>query len=255
MSKKTRILKVSCWIIVAVSCIKAGAQDTSRVPDTNSQDASAVDASVHTDVEDGAKQQPARQSKRPTSGYSKWSLQSVNQNSATQFGAGQPTTSSLVGSSNSAKNRSAIGSPSVQVGTRDRVTDSAITPATDGNLGKTDRRSNSFGGLSADRLHDRPTAPSLYGTPVQSFSPQPESPGFPTPSREKQFVGLSGGLNTSAFPNPFPKPAYSFSQEPAKVNSHKRVPLKRGGDKHSGGITGSSTDPGKTNSRPVAKRE
>ncbi len=256
MSKKTSILKVACWITVAVSCIKAGAQDTSRVPDTNPQDASAVDASVHADIEDGAKQQPARQSKRPTTGYSKWSLQSVNQNSATQFGAVQPTTSSLPGSSNSVRIPSAIGSPSVQVGKRDRVTDSAITPATKGNLGKTDRRSNLFGGPSADRLHDRSTAPSLFGTPVQSsFSPPPESSGFSTPSREKQFAGLSGGLNASAFPNPFPKPAVSFSQEPAKVNNHKRVPLKRGVDKHSGGVTGASTDRGKTNSRPAAKPE
>jgi hypothetical protein len=255
MSKKTRMLKVACWITVAVSCIEAGAQDTSRVPDTNPQDSSAVDASVHADIEDGARQQPARQFKRPTSGYTKWGLQSVNQNSATQFGPGQSTTSSLAPSFNSVKNPSAIGSPSVQFGTPDRVTDSATRPATDGHLGKRDQRSNLFGDPSADRLHDRSTAPSLFGTPVQSFSPQPESSEFSTPSRGKQFVGLGGGLNTFAFPSPFSKPAYSFTQEPAKVNNHKLAPLKPGGDKHSGGVTGSSTDQGKTNSRPVVKPE
>ena len=157
MNSKIGIFITASWVTIALSCADLRAQDTSRVPDTNPRAASSVDASVHADVEEGAKQQsqpPQQSNKRPT--YSNWDFQSANQPSAAQFRPAQATTSDLAASTN-AKNLSNFDSQTVRAATQGpesaiwpgRAINSTITPATDGNSTKRDRQSNLFGVSSA----------------------------------------------------------------------------------------------------------
>jgi hypothetical protein len=249
MNVKTGIFLTACWVTMALSCVDVRAQDTSRVPDTNPQPATDVDASVHADVQDGAKQQPQpppHPNKRaPT--YSEWGFPSANQPSMTQFRPAPATTSGLAPSGN-AKNLSSFGGPSVQAEAPEpesaiwpgRATDSTIAPATDAKSTKPDRQSNLFGVSPANGQRDRftgATGRQPFETQFQRPAAQPASPAFSTPFREKQF----GGIGSSSFPDPFPK-TYSSSQDQAKAKQHKSLPLKSGEKPHAGANTGSPSD-------------
>jgi hypothetical protein len=250
MNGKTGIFLTACWITMALSCVDVRAQDTSRVPDTNPQPATDVDASVHADVQDGAKQQtqPPLQSNKRAPTYSKWGFPSANQPSATQFRPAQATTTGLAPSGH-AKNLSSFGGPSVQAETPGpisaiwpgRATDSTIAPATDAKSTKPDRQSNLFGvsPASANGHRDRSTASTgrpLLETQSQPLSAQPDSFGFSTPFHGKEL----GEISASSFPDPFPK-TYSSSQDQAKAKQRKSVPLKSGEKPHASATAGSSS--------------
>jgi hypothetical protein len=245
MNRKTGIFLTASWVTIAFSCVDLRAQDTSRVPDTNPQAASSVDAAVHADIEEGAKQrQPPQQANKRPASYSKWGFQSANQPSATQFRPAQATTPGLAASAN-AKNLSSFASPSVQAAPREpnsadwpgRATNSTIAPANHTSSTKSDRWSNLFGVSSPNSQRDRSTGRQLFAPQALPSSAQPASPAFSTPFREKQF----GGLGASSFPTPFPK-TYSSSQDQAKTKQHKPLPLKSGEKQHAGAVTGSSGD-------------
>jgi hypothetical protein len=227
---------VACWVTMALSCAAARPQDSSSVPATNSGDASAVDASVHAEVEDGARQQPQSSLgpyKRSTS-YSQWGFSSASRFGAAQSRFGQPTSASRLPATG--QTPSTVGSPSVpaEIQTLDhglsptRTTNSAITPAAGGYSRSADRQSNLFGGLSADRLHARPTGGRLLETQAQSPAPQLEPPALSTSLRRNQF----GGASASSFPNPFPRATYSSGQDRPKTKQHKTLPLKPGERMH-----------------------
>ena len=247
MNGKIGILLTACTM--TLSCVNVRAQDTSRVPDPHPEAATTVDASVHADVQDGAKQQPQPPqptNKRPT--YTRWGFPSANQPSETQFRPAKATTPGLTPSGN-AKNLSSSGGPSVQAETPrpesaiwpGRATDSTIAPATDAKSTKTDRQLNLFGVSPARASGQRDRSTGAIGhqpfeTQFQPPSAQPASPALSMPFREK----LLGGISSSPFPYPFPKT--SSSQDQAKAKRHKPLPPKPGQNPHAGAATGSSSD-------------
>jgi hypothetical protein len=238
MNRKFGIFATTCWVTMVVSSLSARAQDTARVPNTNPQDASAVDALVHADVEEGANRQPQapQQSHKQPARYSKWGFQSANHSPATKFVPTQAATAGLAGSPNG-NSRSHFGGSSAQAETQTPgAADSVSGAASAGNSGKLDRRADIFTGLSASRLLDRSTGSDLFAMPLPLSSAQAELAGLSTASREKQF----GGFSTS-IPNPFPKASYSSSNRArTKARNHKPFPPKPG--EHVGGITGASSD-------------
>jgi hypothetical protein len=88
---KTSIFTTIFCALFALSSGAARAQDSARVPDTNPDAGSAVDASVHAGVdEQSAQPQPSQQpNKRQQTTYSHWAFQpanrSANHPSATRF--------------------------------------------------------------------------------------------------------------------------------------------------------------------------
>ena len=255
MNRKIGILITACWVTMALSCAEARPQDTSRVPDTNPQPATDVDASVHADVQDGAKQQPlppAQPNKR-TATYSKWGFPSTSQSTTTQFRPPQTATSDAAGSAN-AKNLSTFsGAPS-------RATDSTITPATDipatdaksakpDQQLKRDWQSNPFGASAWNSQHDLSTSRQRFDPYVQPLSAQPQSSGFSTPFHGNE----SGWISSSSFPNPFSK-TNSSSQAQAKVRQHKPLPQKSAEKPHASGLTGPSGDQKKKVGSPLTTK-
>jgi len=234
---------------MALSCIAARAQDSSHVPETNFGDASAVDASVHADVDGGAKpQQPVRQPKRPTP-YSKWGFSPASPSPASPFRGAQATTSGHAEITN-ANDLSTFGGPSVPPETQMNATNSAIEPTKGGYSRRPDRRPNLFGGVSTDLLHDSSTGSRLSGTPLQPPAGQPDVPGFATPFRGKPFAGIS----TSSLGTPFPKITYSSTQDRAKAKNRKPLPKEPGQKTQTGTIPASPGDPkNKIGSRLSAK--
>lgn len=227
MNKRTGIFLAACWVTLALSGVVLRAQDTSRVPDTNPDAASAVDASAHADVGGDTKlppQPPAPLNKRSAT-YSKWGFPSANQSPATQFRPAQPT-SGLAGPT-AEQNLSTFGGPSGR-------TNSTIAPATGAKSAKPDRqwkpdwRSDPFGVPGAKSRHDLSTGHQLLETQLQPLSAQPQPSGFSSPFHGNEFVGLG----TSSFPNPFPKTTHSFSQDQAKAKPHKSRALKSGEKVH-----------------------
>jgi len=252
MKLKIGIIITACWVTMALSRVEACPQDTSRVPDTNPQPATDVDASVHADVQDGAKQQllpPAQPNKRAAT-FSKWGFPSASQSPATQFRSTQTTTSGAAGSAN-ARNLSIFGdAPS-------RATDSTITPATDTPATdaksakpdqqlKRDWQSNPFAVSPSNSQHDLSTSRQRFDPQIQPLSAQPQFSGFSTPFHGNEF----GGISSSSFPNPFPK-TYSSSQDQAKLKQRKPVPLKSAEKPHAGPITGLSSDQKKKVGSPL----
>jgi hypothetical protein len=255
MITNTRIFITACWVTMALSCVEARPQDTSRVPDTNPQPATDVDASVHADVQDGLKQQPqpAAQPNKRAPTYSKWGFPSATQSPATQFRPAQATTSNPAASTN-ATNLSAFG------GAPSRATDSTITPASDTPATdaksarpdqqlKRDWQSNPFGVSPANSRHDPSTSRQRFDPQVQPLSAQPQTSGFFTPFHGNEF----GGISSSSFPNPFPK-TYSSSQDQAKVKQRKPLSEKSAEKLHAGAIARSSSDQKKKVSSPLTTK-
>jgi hypothetical protein len=218
---------------MAPSCVAARPQDASSVPETNVGDASAVDASVHADVDNGAKQQQGvRQSKR-TAPYSKWGFSSASSSPDSPFRGAQATTRGH------AESTSTFGGPSVPPETPTNATESAIKPAKGGYSRRPDRRPNLYGGVSTDRLHDPSTGSQLSGIPLQPPAAQPEVLGFSAPFRGKPLAGMS----TPSFASPFPKTTYSSNQDRPKAKSHEPLSKKPGQKTQANAIPASSIDP------------
>jgi hypothetical protein len=235
MNRRTGIFLAACWVTMALSGVDLRAQDTSRVPDTNPEAASAVDASVHADVQEGTKQQPqpAQQSNKRPASYSKWGFPSASQSPGTQFRPGQPT--SVLASPTTAQHLSTLGGPS------SRATDSRIAPTTDAKSTRPDRQlkpdwqSDPFGVSPANSQHDFSKVRQRFDAQVQPLSAQPQSSGFSTPFHGNEF----GGISSASFPNPFPK-TYSSSQDQAEGKKNKSLRLKSGEKPHAGATIGSS---------------
>jgi hypothetical protein len=255
MNRKIGIIIIACWATMALSSVEARPQDTSRVPDTNSQPATDVDASVHADVGGDTKappQPPPQPNKRPTT-YSKWGFPSASQSTTTQFRPAQTSTSGAAGSAN-AKNLSTFG------GAPSRATDSTIapqtdTPATDAKSAKPDQQlkrdwqSNPFGVSPSNSQHDLSASRQRFDAQIQPLSAQPQSSGFSTPFHGNEF----GGISSSSFPNPFPK-TYSSSQDQAKVKRSKPLMQKSAEKPRAGAITGSSSDQKKKVGSPLTTK-
>jgi hypothetical protein len=187
-----------------------------------------VDASVHADVEERATQQsqPPRQPDKRLTGYSLWGSHAADTPPSVRF-RGAPATTSAFAAPANIKNRSIFNSPFFQPETKTQAStarttggrDSATTPTIDGHSGRTDQQPGLFGGLSANRPHDRLTGPQLFDT-VASPPARPQTSRVSASFREKEL----GVISTSSFPNPFPK-ATSTSQHRAKSKQHKPLPL------------------------------
>jgi hypothetical protein len=255
MNRKFAIIITACWVTTALSCVEARPQDTSRVPDTNPQPATDVDASVHADVGGDTKappQPPTQPNKRPTT-YSKWGFPSASQSPATQFRPPQKTTSGAAGSANAGNLSTFDGAPS-------RATDSTIAPATDTPATdpkstkpdqqlKRDWQSNPFGVSPSNSQHDLSTNRQRFDAQIQPLSAQPQPSGFSTPFHGNEF----GGISSSSFPNPFPK-TYSSTQDQAKVKQRKPLPQKSLEKTHAAPIPGSSSDQKKKVGSPLTTK-
>ena len=223
---KSRIhILILTLAVMTLSCALAHAQgqdtDTNRVPDIN-QGVDAIDPSVHTDVEERAKERskPSEKlSKRPTT-YSRWSFQSTDQPPATRFWpAGNPNSATTVGTRSDGKSLlfHAETEPPASTSWPARGTDPSVTLPSDANSGKPQpRHLDSF---SVDRAEHTSRGPQPSKTTINPTSQQPELDRFSAPFHEKQF-GLTG---TSPIANSFPKTTFSSNQGSAKAKQHKRL--------------------------------
>ena len=200
-----------------------------------------MDASIHADVDELAKQrpQPSQQANiRPTN-YSRWAFQSAKQPPATRFWPTQAATPVFAGTLADGKNPSILDNQSFQPGAQSpaftvwpfRVAGSTISPASDGNSERLDRHPGRFGSLPVDRSHDGSTGPQLFKTAVPPFSPQPQTDGFSTTFREKRF----GLTSTSPFPDSFPKATFLSSRDRAKKKQNKSHLQKSADGSHATG--------------------
>jgi hypothetical protein len=224
-------MKLSIFITVCCAMFAlsgaARAQDSTPVPEPNSDGGSAVDASVHAGVEEQSAQQPHSSvqpsNKRQQTSYSQRAFQSANQTSATRF---QPSRApSLPAEPGETNNPSTLFNPLTRSEAPPEFlrrslglgTSLGISPL----AGSTDRRDAELAALR-DLLRS-PNSES--GTPAQGFGSK-----RPMPSLSPRNDGFSPSLrewkpetDRASFPSPFSKPA-GWSSNSLRAKSLKHSP-------------------------------
>jgi hypothetical protein len=260
---KTGVLIVACLTTLTLSCDGACAQDRNRVPDIN-QRVGAVDASVHTGVNDGALQEPQPSQepiKLPTT-YSRWTINFSGQPPATRYWAAHAKITTSAAPPGDGESPSTLNSPSFQAGPRPlaspvwsaRSSDSRVNLVNDdSNSGKPDRQPGLFHNLDINRTQNSSTGPQSLKTILPSLSSQPQGDGYSTPFHEKHF-GLTS--DSSFLPPVFPGLTFSSQRDRATANRRKSHPKKRPDSKGTGDIGGfySNTESA-SRSRPTTKAE
>jgi hypothetical protein len=225
---KPGIFVAGCWVIFVFSAGVAGAQDSSRVPDTNPDAGSAVDASVHAGIDEQSAQQPqpSRQpNKRQQTTYSHWAFQPAKQPSATRFQPEQAA--SALAQPDKGDNPSTLN-PSTRSETplpdplrHGHDTPFGISPIA-GNTEPRDPQSEAVRGL-LQRLNSESGA-QLQG--LKSISPLPSpfprNNGFSASLRDKK----AEPSEKAPFPSPFSK-TDDWSSNPLKAKSQKHTPPKQ----------------------------
>jgi hypothetical protein len=214
--------------IFALSSGAAHAQDSARVPDTNPDAGSAVDASVHAGIDEQSAQQPqpSRQpNKRQQTTYSHWAFQPAKQPSATRFQPEQ--TASALAQPDKGDNPSTLN-PSTRSETplpdplrHGHDTPFGISPIA-GNTEPRDPQSEAVRGL-LQGLNSESGA-QLQG--LKSISPLPSpfprNNGFSASLRDKK----AEPSEKAPFPSPFSK-TDDWSSNPLKAKSQKHTPPKQ----------------------------
>jgi hypothetical protein len=214
------------WTAVVLLCASAHAQDLNRVPDI-SRRVDAVDAPVHSDFvgralqEHQLSQEPV---KLPTT-YSRWAFDFPGQPPATRY---WPTQANILTSNakpGEVENLSTLGSPSFQGGARTlasavwsaRSSELTINLVNKINSGKPDQHQSQFNSLTIGHTLNSSNDPKRPKTIRASLPSQPQTDGFSTPFRVRQF----GVSNISSLPYLFSKTSSSSKRAAAK--QHKRL--------------------------------
>jgi hypothetical protein len=229
---KTSILIALYCAILALSSGVARAQDTTRVPNTNPDASSAVDASVHAGVDEQSalQSQPSRQSKKSRqTTYSHWAFESVNrsanQPSAARFQHEQAP--SALAQPEKGENPSTLFNPLSRSETPlpaplrlGQETPFRISPSA-GNIEPRDPQSVAVRGLLQRRNSQSGAQLQGLKSIIPLPSPFPRNAGFSTPLRDEK----AQPFEKTSFPSPFSK-FDGWSSNPLQAKSQKHAPPK-----------------------------
>jgi hypothetical protein len=233
------------WTATALACASARAQDTPPAPDSKQEVnryTAPVDAAVHADINERAKQLPRllpqQPKKLPTATtFSRWGFQSPKQSPAIRFSPANATKPSGAGSSPESKNTSALQSPIFQPNLQPpasavwdvRLVDSSNAVPNDANSQKLNGQPVRLGSSLREHTLRGSTVSQSFQTLIPPLSsPQwPQSGGFSSRFHEKH-LGVPGPENSgsalSSLPNPFPRRSPPPGQARSKTDTQKHHP-------------------------------